>query len=116
MATWKVTPGDGSAHSSLQGGINYDRHGSVDSSTWQIQQDERPFLEEVKRDREIDAMGGYRKTGMRKMATIPDIVAIEMLMKHHIDLHDPAFLQDTNNMKRLRTVLKQEYPHLLIAT
>ena len=50
------------------------------------------------------------------MATIPDIVAVKIKEDHHIDLHDPAFMQDSNNMKKLKVILKLEYPDLLINT
>jgi len=50
------------------------------------------------------------------MATIPDIVAIKIKEDWGIDLHDQTFMQDTDKMAKLKIILKQEYPHLLINT
>ena len=114
MATWKVAPGVKDRN--LSGGIRYDANESVHQSHWQFQQNEKPYLEEVKRDRELDAMGHWRHTGFRKMCTIPDIVAIELLTKYHLDIHDTEFMGDKNNLKRLKKIIQQDFPHLLIAT
>ena len=50
------------------------------------------------------------------MATIPDIVAIEMKEKHNLDIHAHDFHYDESNKKRLRYLLRTEYPDLLINT
>jgi hypothetical protein len=50
------------------------------------------------------------------MATIPDIVAIKILQDHHLDLHDPSFMQDPNNLKKLKTILMSEYRDLVVNT
>ena len=50
------------------------------------------------------------------MATIPDIVALKINEDYGIDLHDQAFMRDTDKMKKLKVILKQEYPHLIINT
>ena len=50
------------------------------------------------------------------MATIPDIVAIKILEDHKLDLHDPTFMQDPNNLKKLKTILITEYSDLVINT
>ena len=110
MARWKIAPE--TANNSMAALADYDDTG-VD---YKITQDTDFILEEVKRDREILASGGKKEMGYRKMCTIPDIVAIEMLTKHNIDVHDPLFLHDANNMKRLKYVIQTEYPHLLIST
>ena len=50
---------------------------------------------------------------MRKVATIPDIVAIEILTKHKIDLHDEETTDNPRTMKRVMQILQSEYPHIL---
>ena len=50
------------------------------------------------------------------MATIPDIVALKIKEDYGIDLHDQTFMRDTDKMKKLKTILKLEYPHLIVNT
>jgi len=83
---------------------------------WQAVQDISAYKDHVKQERDFQNYYGKTKQGYRKMATIPDIVAIKILQEHHLDLHDPMFMQDSNNMKKLRTILITEYPDLLINT
>lgn len=108
MAKWKV--GDKKAPGSLQGTFEYDTGQATGESRWQVYQDERPFLEQAKMDRE---QTNKKDVGYRKFATIPDIVAIEILQNHHIDLHDPNTMQDKTLMAKFRAIIKSEYPYLL---
>jgi hypothetical protein len=62
------------------------------------------------------AVQDIRKDGYRKMATIPDIVAIKILQDHNLDLHSPEFMHDPNNMKRLKHILFTEYRDILVNT
>ena len=80
------------------------------------QQDISQYIKHAELEREKQATFGARKDGYRKMATIPDIVALKILQEHHLDLHDPMFMHDPNNMKRLRHILMTEYRDLLINT
>jgi|TARA_R110000751_G_scaffold26221_1_gene70470 hypothetical protein len=93
-------------------------HAGFDLKTgdWQAQQDITQFKDQAKLDRDRESYFGKSKSGYRKMATIPDIVAIKILQEHHLDLHDPAFMSDPNNMKKLRTILMSEYRDLLVNT
>ena len=112
MARWKVTPGtDGNT---MTGGIDYGAIG--DQSTWEIKQDISEIKKEVQRDKDLLFTGRHNKMGFRKMATIPDIVAIQIMENHNLNLHDPLFMNDPNNLKKLRKVLISEYPDLLIST
>ena len=80
-----------------------------------VEQDVAAVLEDVKRQKDYEAYYGRQKeSGMRKMATIPDIVALQILVNHNLDIHDPNFGQDPSNAKKLRTILLMEYPHLVI--
>ena len=110
MAKWRVSPG--TANNSIHSEFEVNRGEEIQ---WKIQQDEKPYLEEVKRDKEL-LNSGRAASGYRKMATIPDIVAIEMLQKHRLDIHDPSFMHEPANMKRLRYILQTEYPHLIVST
>ena len=106
MAQWLNVTG-ASNPNGLKGGINWDDYGSY----WQVEQDEKPFLEQAKIDRET--LGRNPIDGMRKFATIPDIVAIEINEKYGIDLHHPDTMKDRNKMARFKQIIKQEYAYLL---
>ena len=82
-----------------------------------VEQDVTNYVEMAKLDRaKQEHYGVNRHTGYRKLATIPDIVALKLLTEHGIDLHDPAFMYDKNNMKRLKKILLSEYRDLVINT
>ena len=106
MARWINITG-ASAPNGMRGSINYDDN----ESWWQIEQDEKPFLEQAKIDREV--MGRNPIDGMKKFATIPDIVAIEISEKYGIDIHHPDTMLDRNKMERFKKIVKQEYSDLL---
>jgi len=104
MAKWKVKPG--TVNNSMYGEVDY----TDGESRWQIYQDERPFLEQAKLDRESEKK---RDTGYKKFATVPDIVAIEIKEKHDIDIHSPDFMHDTDKLAKFMTIIRQDYPFLL---
>lgn len=88
----------------------------LQSGDWEAVQDISKYKEAAKLQREKEAYYGKSNNGYRKMATIPDIVAIKILEDHHLDLHDPAFMSDPNNLKKLKTILITEYSDLVINT
>ena len=104
MARW-VNVGARTAPEGIKGTIDYDHHGS----SWRIEQDEKPFLEQAKADRETLK----EVNGMRKFATIPDVVAIDINEKYGIDLHDPDTMLDREKMTRFKKIIAQEYAYLL---
>ncbi len=106
MAQWMAKPKTGGT---LQGSIEYtgDRAGE---SHWQIYQDEKPFIEQAKIDRETMTR---RDTGYKKFATIPDIVAIEVNEKWGIDIHDPIQSSDSAVMDKFKKIIKENYAYLL---
>lgn len=108
MAKWTV--GNKGGAGSLQGQFEYESGAVTGESRWQIYQDEKPFLEQAKMERDA---GHKTDTGYRKFATIPDIVAIEIMQKHGIDIHDPNTMQDRALMNKFRQIVKLEYPALL---
>ena len=110
MAKWTITPG--TAGNTMSSQIDYDRHGRVEDTTWQVYQDETPFLEQAKEDRERGTADNIM--GAKKFATIPDIVAIEVLQKYGIDIHDPAIMRDRAEMMRFKKIIMTEYPHLVV--
>ena len=103
MAKWKV--GDKSNPNSLQGEFIYDSGKATGDSYWQVSQDEKPFLEQAKIDRELNTR---KDIGYKKFATIPDIVAIDILNKYGIDIHNPDTMQDKTAMTRFKNIIKIE--------
>ena len=88
----------------------------LQTGEWQAMQDVDPYLKHVKLERENQDYFGKTKHGYRKMATIPDIVAIKINEDHGIDLHSQTFMNDKDKVKRLRYILTTEYPDLLVNT
>ena len=83
---------------------------------WEATQNIQQYKEQAKLDRDRQDYFGKANKGYRKMATIPDIVAIKINEDHGIDLHDPAFMHDKDKMIKLKHILRFEYPDLLINT
>lgn len=106
MAKWKVAPS--TVNNSLAGTFEYD--GSKGDSYWKIYQDERPFLEQAKLDREQTQK---RDVGYKKFATIPEIVAIEINDRYGLDIHAPDFMHDPDKKAKLMTIIRQDFPYLL---
>ena len=106
MARWQTKPKTGGT---LQGAIEYtgDRAGE---SRFQIYQDEKPFIEQAKMDRETMTR---KDTGYKKFATIPDIVSIEVKQKYGIDIHDPIQAGDSAVMNKFKKIIKENYAYLL---
>jgi len=88
----------------------------LNTAEWEARQDITDYVEHAKLEREKQDYYGIRKDGYRKLATIPDIVALDILQKHNLDLHDPHFMSDSNNLKKLKTILSSEYRDLLVNT
>ena len=107
MARWTVTPN--SVNNTLHGAAEVGEKGTH----FQVYQDEKPFIDMIKDERETHRS---HHTHMKKFATIPDLVAIEILEKWGLDIHDPLFMHDTDKKKRLKQIMVQEYPHLVVGT
>lgn len=88
----------------------------LESGNWEATQNITQYKEQAKEDRDRQEYFGKTKGGYRKMATIPDIVAIKILQDHHLDLHDPSFMGDPNNLKKLKSILLSEYRDLVVNT
>ena len=105
MAKWNVKQREG-----FSGTFEYESGAGKGESVWTITQDEKPFIEQAKIDREQQSK---RDVGYKKFATIPDIVAVEVMIKHGIDIHDPETMRDRALMNKFRQIIKSEYPYLL---
>ena len=86
--------------------------GGLDETTaeWKVYQDEKPFIEQAKQERE---QARKADLGYKKACTIPDIVAIDLLHKYGLDVHDPKFMHDSDRVKKVLHIIKTEYPYLM---
>ena len=107
MAKWTVTPG--TVNNTMSGQIEYDGTYKGESR-WKIYQDEKPFIEQAKLEREQQSS---KDVGFKKFATIPDIVAIEIKDRYGIDIHAPDTMHDSDKMAKFMTIIRQEFPYLL---
>ena len=86
---------------------------SLRDDKYQFTQDISVFLKQAAQEREISSINRGKSGSMRKLATIPDIVALEIKANHDIDIHDPETSQNRYMMAKFKTILKSEYPLLL---
>jgi len=80
---------------------------------WSVTQNIDPFLKDAKEQRDI---GFNKKTHYRKFASIPDVVAIEVMTNHGINIHDPEVIRDKWEMKKFKNIIIKEYPYLVVST
>jgi hypothetical protein len=111
MAKWVL--GLNSKNNAITSTADYSDKDYVDFTITQHNTD--AIMKEVQRDRDILA-AEKKVSSWRKAFTVPDIVAIEILQKYGLDLHEPTFMSDKGKMDKLKYVVKTEYPHLLIST
>ena len=83
----------------------------LQTGEWEAKQSIDQYKEHAKNERDRQAKGGYRK-----LATIPDIVAIDILQNHKLDLHDTNFMNNPANLTKLKKILMTEYRDLVINT
>ena len=57
-----------------------------------------------------------RTSHFQHMAEIPNVIILELQMKHNIDILSPDFMGDQSQMRRLKYILQTEYPELLVMT
>ena len=107
MRDTKHLSGVGSMNASYQ----MDDH---NKTYFEVRQDVSGILKEIERDRHMRERGSEKHTHFRKAFTIPDVVAIKILQDYGMDLHSPLFMNDPDNMKKLKYIIKTEYPYLMI--
>ena len=74
----------------------------LQTGSWTAEQDVTHFKEHVNLERQKQEYYGVTNKGYRKMATIPDIVAMDINEKYGIDLHDPTFMQDIDKKAKFK--------------
>ena len=97
--------------------INKTKHGNMalkaDDTSFAVEQDVSAILAQAEQERKIAAEFTNPNKTYRKFGTIPDVVCIEIKLKHGIDLHDPDTMSDKPTMTRFKNIIKRDYPYLL---
>lgn len=109
MAKWRVKPSQ-DRNTSMTGTFEYDSGTVGGEHAWSVSQNMNPFFEQAKQDRETL---GTASNGMKKFATIPDIVAIDIKDKWGLDIHAPEFMSDKDSLAKFMLIVRQDYPYLL---
>lgn len=86
---------------------------NVRDDNFQISQNIDGFLKQAEMERSIAAEFTNPNKTYRKLATIPDIVALDIKLRYDIDIHDPDTMSNPAKMKRFRAIIKSDFPKLL---
>lgn len=84
----------------------------VDGKQFTVNQDISEYLKYAKQQRDMQATYGD-SSHYRSFAIIPDIVALEILTNHGINLHESEFMSNKEDVAKLKRIIKSEYPQLL---
>lgn len=76
-----------------------------------LEQDVSHYKAHAELSRQVEAINAPR-AHYKRVAIIPDIVAIDMLTKYGLDIHDPNFMHDPAAKKKLYQLLQTEYAAL----
>lgn len=79
---------------------------------FEVHQDVTEYLNYAKESRDNQALRGDA-SHYRSFAIIPDVVALEILTKHGLNLHESEFMSNKEDVAKLKRIIKSEYPNLL---
>lgn len=83
-----------------------------DHGQTRAEQDISAYVDYAKNSRaQANSLFGNQKTNYRSFAIIPDIVAVDMMNKYKIDVHNPQ--NGPEEMAQIRKIVIRDYPHLL---
>lgn len=79
----------------------------------EVTQDVSTHLEWAKHMREATQtrFRARADTGFKPFCNIPDSVALDIMTKHNINIHDNECNRD--DLKVVKSIIKRDYPHLL---
>jgi len=83
----------------------------TDEKDFRLEQNVQDYKDYASQQRELDSLSHNGRT-YRSFAIIPDIVAIDMLTKHGLDVHAPEFMSDPTNLRKLKQIIESDYPLL----
>ena len=82
---------------------------------YELEQNIAPYKEYAAKSRQAQwDTRMSKKSHWRPFATIPDIVAIDILTKYGLNIHAPEFGHDVSGKKKLVEIIKADYPELLL--
>jgi hypothetical protein len=84
-------------------------------SKFEISQDVSEYVKFAKESRSEQARRGDA-SHYRSFAIIPDIVALEILTNHGLNLHEGEFMSNPADVSRIKRIIKSEYPYLLTSS
>jgi len=85
---------------------------ATDETNFQLQQNVEAYKEYARSMRQADEAAPTTRQ-YRSFAIIPDIVAIDILTKYHIDVHSPEAMSDPTVLRKLKQIVQFDYPDLL---
>jgi len=90
--------------------LAHDYKVGVKGNSFQITQDISGHLEWAKQQREMSKSKRV-DSGFRPYCNVPDSVALDIMTKHRINIHDENI--QPAEMKRFKFIMRTEYPHLM---
>ena len=81
-------------------------------SQFEVHQDVSEYIKFAKESRDTQSRSGDA-SHYRSFAIIPDVVALEILTNHGLNLHESEFMSNPADVQRIKRIIKQEYPALL---
>lgn len=84
----------------------------TDTSNFKLEQNVQAYKDYAEQQRQLDSLGSTANRTYRSYAIIPDIVAIDILTKHGLDIHSPDFMNNPADLRRLKQIIDTEYPLL----
>jgi hypothetical protein len=83
----------------------------LEDKNFQLEQNVQAYRDYAAQQRELDSIS-HSGRQYRSFAIIPDIVAIDILTKYGIDIHDPSFMQDPALVRKFKQIIDSDYPLL----
>jgi hypothetical protein len=84
---------------------------NMNENGYKLEQDVQAYKDYASLERQKDEVS-YAGRRYRSFAIIPDIVAIDILNKHGLDIHSPDFMSDPSQLRKLKRLIETEYPLL----
>lgn len=81
-------------------------------SKFEVHQDVSEYIKFAKESRDIQSQGGDA-SHYRSFAIIPDVIALEILTNHGLNLHEGEFMSNPADVQKIKRIIKSEYPDLL---
>ena len=83
----------------------------LEGKDFQLEQNVEAYKDYAAQQREADTLV-HNGRQYRSFAIIPDIVAIDILTKHGMDIHSPDFMSNPANLRKLKRLIDTDYPLL----